>query len=82
MASGVPVVTPASGAGWELVQRSGAGAGYEPGSPADMARAVIDVLGAPGNGWGGRARGYAEREHAWSTVFDRLFTTYREVLAR
>jgi alpha-1,6-mannosyltransferase len=82
MASGVPVVTPASGAGWELVQRSGAGAGYEPGSPADMARAVIDVLGAPGNGWGGRARGYAEREHGWSTVFDRLFTTYREVLAR
>lgn len=82
MASGVAVVTPASGAGWELVQRSGAGLAYEPGAPADLARAVIEALGDGAEARGALARRYAEREHAWSTVFDRLFTVYREVLAR
>ena len=80
MASGVPVVTPAAGGGWELVQRADAGVGYAPGAPRDMARAVIEALGADREAMGQRGRAHAEREHGWSTVFDRLFTLYREVL--
>lgn len=82
MASGVPVVTAAQGGGWELVQRSQAGVGYEPGSPGDAARALLEVLGHDPRILGARGRAYAEREHGWSTVLDRLFDTYREVLAR
>ncbi len=80
MASGVRVVTPAAGGGWELVQRADAGVGYAPGAPRDMARAVIEALGADREAMGQRGRAHAEREHGWSTVFDRLFTLYREVL--
>lgn len=82
MASGVPVVTPAAGGGGELVQRSQAGAEYEPGSPSDAARALLAVLGGEPRILGARGRAYAERAHAWSTVFDQLIDTYREVLAR
>jgi hypothetical protein len=31
---------------------------------------------------GARGRAYAEAEHSWSTVFDRLFAVYRSVLGR
>jgi alpha-1,6-mannosyltransferase len=82
MASGIPVVSAARGGGWELVQRSGAGAGYEPGSPNDLARAVAQLLGGDLSAEGARARAFAEREHGWDAVFDRLFAVYREVLRR
>ncbi len=82
MATGIPVVTPASGGGFELVQRSGAGHVYEPGSASDAARAMIAALDGSTNGPGDGGRRYAEREHGWTTVFDRLFTLYREVLAQ
>lgn len=80
MASGLPVATPASGGGWELVRHANAGVGFEPGDPRDMARAVIEALGQEGEGMGRRGRAHAEREHAWGTVFDRLFARYLEVL--
>lgn len=80
MASGVPVVTAAHGGGWELVQRSHAGVGYEPGDPGDAARALTELLAGDGPARGALGRAYAEREHGWHTVFDRLFAVYREVL--
>lgn len=80
MATGIPVVSPACGGGFELIQRSGAGEGYEPGSPGDAARALIAALASTSAVLGERGRAYAEREHGWATVFDRLFTMYREVL--
>jgi len=80
MASGTPVVTAAQGGGWELVQRSGAGTGYDPGCADDLARAVAGALAGDARGLGVRARDYAEREHGWDAVFDRLFEVYREVL--
>lgn len=80
MASGTPVVSAAQGGGWELVQRSGAGGGYEPGSPRDLARAVTTALDGDLHTSGACARAYAEREHGWDAVLDRLFDVYREVL--
>lgn len=80
MASAVPVVTPASGGAAELVQRADAGSAYEPGSPADAARALIAALDGARDTIGSAGRRYAEREHGWATVFDRLFTLYHEVL--
>ena len=47
-----------------------------------MARAVIAALSPEGIDMGRRGRRFAEREHGWTTVFDRLFTLYREVLHR
>lgn len=82
MASGVPVVTAAHGGGWELVQRSHAGLGHEPGNAGDAARALTAMLTGDGPAHGALGRAYAEREHAWYTVFDRLFAVYREVLQR
>lgn len=80
MASGVPVVTAAHGGGWELVQRSHAGVGYEPGHAGDAARALTAMLTGDGGAVGARGRAYAEREHGWHTIFDRLFAVYREVM--
>ena len=80
MATGIPVVTPASGGGYELVQRAGAGHAYAPGSPSEAAAAIIAALGSGASARGDAGRRYAEREHGWPTVFDRLFTLYREVL--
>jgi alpha-1,6-mannosyltransferase len=82
MASGVPVVTAAHGGAWELVQRSQAGVGYEPGNAGDAARALTAMLTGDGPALGALGRAYAEREHGWHTVFDRLFAVYREVLQR
>ncbi len=80
LATGIPVVSPACGGGYELVQRSSAGEGYEPGSPADAARALVAAIDGARDALGERGRAYAEREHGWATVFDRLFTMYHEVL--
>jgi len=81
MASGVPVVSAAAGGGWELVQRSQAGVGYEPGSPHALQRAVEEALGSRHAALSANARPYAEREHGWTAVFDRLFALYHEVLS-
>jgi hypothetical protein len=38
-------------------------------------------LGADLHCLGSRGRAYAEREHSWDGVFDRIFDLYRNVLA-
>ncbi len=80
LASGTPVLSVDVGGVNELVARSGAGRVYrrrEASSLADEAERLlasrIGVLGAAG-------RAYAEGEHAWETVFDRLFAVYRAVI--
>ena len=80
LSSGTPVVSAARGGVAEQVQSSGAGVLYDPDSPEALTRAVVNVLGADLKSLGGRGRVYAEQEHGWATVFDRLFMVYREVL--
>jgi glycosyltransferase involved in cell wall biosynthesis len=65
----------------ELVRRSGAGDVYAVGDEAALAQSAIALLDRDLAELGHRGRAYAEREHAWSTVFDRIFAVYRTVLA-
>ena len=82
LASGTPVVSADQGGVAELVLGSGAGAVFAAGDAADLARVVVAQLGRPDrSAMTRRSRSYAEREHGWDAVFDRLFDVYREVLA-
>ncbi len=82
LASGTPVVSADRGGVAEQVLRSGAGAVFAAGDASDLARVVIAQLSRGDRAAVARqGRTYAEREHGWDMVFDRLFDVYREVLA-
>lgn len=81
LASGTPVLTVDVGGVDELVASSGAGRAYRRREPDSLA-AEAEVLFASRLAMMGTAgRMYAEAEHSWDTVFDRLFAVYRTVLA-
>jgi alpha-1,6-mannosyltransferase len=79
LASGTPVLSADRGAVPELVRRSGAGALYRAGEADDLADHAIAMLRDGIAAAGDAARSYAERNHAWPVVFDRLFEAYRGV---
>ena len=82
LASGTPVVSADSGGVAEQVLRSGAGALFGSGNAEELGRVVVATLGRARDGTLGQlGRAYAEREHGWDMVFDRLFAMYREVLS-
>lgn len=82
-ASGTPVLSANRGGVSEQVLGSGGGAVFEAGDAGSLAEACVDLIrrvdDLPGLGALGRA--YAEREHSWSSVFDRIFAIYRRVVA-
>jgi glycosyltransferase involved in cell wall biosynthesis len=65
----------------EQIEASGAGSTFTAGDPGSLSEAAIDLLGADLLVLGRRGRQYAEREHSWDGVFDRIFDIYRHVLA-
>ncbi len=77
MASGVPVLTAHRGGVAELVDRSRAGVHFVSGSPGSLAEALTAVLRTDLRAMGVRGRRYAEQEHDWNRVLDRLFDVYR-----
>lgn len=77
MACGTPVLSVDSGAVAELVERSGAGATYADGSAEAAMAAAVSLCESDLADAGRRARALAERDHDWTTVFDRLFTVYQ-----
>ena len=79
MACGTPVLSVRSGAVAEHVERSGGGVTYELGDPDDAARAAQNIFSADRPLQSERAREFAEREHDWRSVFDRLFGVYAEI---
>jgi alpha-1,6-mannosyltransferase len=82
LASGTPVVSAESGGVAEQVLHSGAGAVFASGNAEELGRVVVATLGQARDGTLGQlGRAYAEREHGWDMVFDRLFAMYREVLS-
>lgn len=81
LASGVPVLSADRGGVTEQVTRSGAGALFTAGDPGALAEGVRALLREDLPALGARGRAYAEREHAWDHVFDRIFAVYRDVLA-
>ncbi len=81
LASGTPLLSADRGGVAETVGRSGAGATFasgDAGALADQATALLlgdlAALGASG-------RQYAEADHGWDAVLDRIFDVYRAVLA-
>ena len=79
LASATPVLAPDAGGVTELVERSGGGRIFRTGERESLAEQAIALLGDELAVLGARARQYAEREHDWGSVFDRLFEVYRHV---
>lgn len=81
LATGVPVLSAATGAVAELVEASGAGRTFATGDSNDLANQAVWLLSQNLPALGKRGRAYAERHHSWNGVFDRLFAAYRDVVA-
>jgi alpha-1,6-mannosyltransferase len=79
MACGTPVLAADGGGVREHVLSSGAGAIFVPGDAADLAEQAVTLLGDDLAAHGARARAFAEREHSWESVFDRVFALYERV---
>ena len=73
MASGVPVLAAHRGGVAELLDRSHAGVHFTSGSPGSLAEALTTILRTDLRSLGERGRRYAEQEHDWNRVLDRLF---------
>ncbi|MDQ6611307.1 MAG: glycosyltransferase [Gemmatimonadota bacterium] len=82
LASGTPVLSANEGGVSEQVAGSKAGRVFEAGLRASVSEQAIALFESNLTELGARGRAYAEREHSWSFVFDRLFEVYRDVLAR
>lgn len=82
LASGTPLLAADRGGVAEQVQASGAGRTFAAGSSDSLAEELLALLAADLPMLGLRGRAYAEREHEWTHVFDRLFAVYRDVLHR
>jgi alpha-1,6-mannosyltransferase len=80
MASGVPVLGADRGGVAELVERSGAGTTFPAGDADALAMALRAAWSSDLGAAGARGRAYVEREHAWPTVFNRLFAVYDGVV--
>jgi glycosyltransferase involved in cell wall biosynthesis len=81
LASGVPVLTADRGGVAETVGRSGAGRLYTSGDRSHLVEVAVALLGEDLPALGRIGRRYAEEHHGWDKVLDRLFQTYRRVLA-
>lgn len=81
LASGIPVLSVDQGGVAETVTRSAAGALYRSGDSGHMAEMAEGLLETDLASLGRLGRRYAETNHGWSTVFDRLFSVYRSVLS-
>lgn len=79
LASGTPVLSADSGGAAELVARSAGGATFAAGSADALAASLVALLADDLPTLGARGRAYAEREHAWDAVFDRLFSIHERV---
>ncbi len=79
LASGTPILSVNNGAVVEHVTGSGAGRIYERHRAASLAEEAMKLFRQDLSELGARGRAYADAEHAWDTVFDRLFALYRTV---
>ncbi len=79
MACGTPVLTADRGGISEQVAASGAGAQFASGSAAALAEAAATLFAADLAALGALGRAHAERNHDWTSVFDRIFALYERV---
>jgi len=79
MACGTPVLAADGGGVREHVLSAGAGRLFHPGDAEDLATQAIALLNDDLAAHGARAREFAEREHSWESVFDRIYALYERV---
>jgi len=65
----------------ETVARSGAGATFAAGDAAALAEAAVRLLRGDLASLGAAGRRYAEADHGWDAVLDRIFDVYRGIVA-
>jgi alpha-1,6-mannosyltransferase len=81
IASGTPLLSADRGGVAETVGRSGAGATFPSGDAGALAYQAKALLLGDLAALGARGRRYAEADHGWDAVLDRIFDVYRSVLA-
>jgi alpha-1,6-mannosyltransferase len=82
LASGTPVLSADRGGIAEQVAASGAGACFASGESHSLAEEAVLLLRSDLAGLGLKARAYAEKDHSWESVFDRIFALYDSVAKR
>ena len=82
IASGVPVLAADRGGVAETVERSGAGRRFASGERDSITETAVSLLDDDLCALGAAGRRYAEANHGWEGVLDRLFEVYRRVLSR
>jgi len=81
VSSGTPLLSADRGGVAETVARSGAGATFAAGDAAALAEAAVRLLRGDLASLGAAGRRYAEADHGWDAVLDRIFDVYRGIVA-
>lgn len=82
LASGTPVLCANRGGTSEQVEASGAGARFVSGEAGSLAEEAVALLRSDLAALGAKGRAYAEQDHSWESVFDRIFALYDTVVPR
>jgi alpha-1,6-mannosyltransferase len=80
LATGTPVLSADRGGISEQVLASGAGARFESGRAASLVEEAVALLRSDLPALGARGRSYAEHDHSWESVFNRIFALYDAVV--
>ena len=80
LASGTPLLSADRGGVAETVGRSGAGAVFASGEAGALAEVAQRLLQGELASLGAAGRRYAEADHGWDAVLDRIFDVYRDIL--
>ena len=82
LATGTPVLAADRGGVSEQVAASGAGARFASARADSLAEEAVRLFRADLAALGAKGRAYAERDHSWESVFDRIFALYETVVRR
>jgi alpha-1,6-mannosyltransferase len=80
LASGTPLLGADRGGIGETIARSGGGATFAAGNAGELGAQAEALLRADLPALGAAGRRYAEADHGWDAVLDRVFDIYRDVL--
>ncbi len=80
LSTGTPLLSADRGGVAETVGRSGAGATFASGDAGALADAAVRLLQGDLASLGAAGRRYAEADHGWDAVLDRIFDVYRGIV--
>jgi alpha-1,6-mannosyltransferase len=80
LSSGTPLLSADRGGVAETVARSGAGATFAAGDAGALAETAVRLLQGDLASLGAAGRRYAEADHGWDAVLDRIFDVYRGIV--